>query len=156
MSRHRAAPQDPLVPLARMVLRRVLATSVALALLAGLIAGTAVGSEGAASAVLGTALGAILVGGGVPGLRRPRGRSPLTPVAASLALRLVLYAAALALVSRAAWTHGPSLALATATSVACLLAVGLHAVSRGSATVLELDDTMHHGTAHDGTTTDGS
>ena len=132
---------DPLRPLARRVLRRVLGVEAALAAVGAIIGGVLVGSGGAAGAAIGAGLGAVLVGGGVPGLRRPRGRSPLTPVAVSLALRLVLYASALALVSRATWIHGPSLALATATSVACLLAVGLHAVSRGPATVLELDET---------------
>jgi hypothetical protein len=151
----RPAAPDPLAPLARSVLRRVLLVALVLGGGAALLGHAAAGSGGGASALLGTALGAVLVGGGVPGLRRPRGRSPLAPVAASLALRLVLYAAALALVSRAAWIHGPSLALATAASVACLLAVGLHAVSRGSATVLELDDTTRDDTTRR-TTTDGS
>jgi hypothetical protein len=128
-------------PLAGRVLRRVLGVAALLAALGAALGGGLVGAGGAAGAVVGVLLGAVLVAGGVPGLRRHRGRSPLTPVAVSLGLRLVAYAAALALVSRAGWIHGPSLALATATSVACLLAVGLHAVSRGSATVLELDET---------------
>lgn len=132
---------DPLAPVAGRVLRRVLAVALGLGAAATGLGAALVGPGGAAGATVGTLLGAILVAGGVPGLRRHRGRSPLTPVAVSLGLRLVLYASALALVSRAGWIHGPSLALATATSVACLLAVGLHAVSRGSATVLELDET---------------
>jgi hypothetical protein len=99
-----------------------------IAVVAAVLGNAAAGPAGAASATIGTLLGAVLVAGGVPSLRRPRGRSPLTPVVASLALRLVLYAAAIAVVSRAAWIHGPSLALTTAASVACLLAVGLHAV----------------------------
>lgn len=132
---------DPLAPVAGRVLRRVLAVALGLGAAATGLGAALVGPGGAAGAAVGTLLGAILVAGGVPGLRRPRGRSPLTPVAVSLGLRLVLYASALALVSRVAWIHGPSLALATAASVAALLAVGLHAVSRGSATVLELDET---------------
>lgn len=140
MSRPRTAV-DPLAPLARRVLGRVLLVAVVLGAGAAAVSGVLVGPGGAAGAVVGTALGTILVAGGVPGLRRPRGRSPLGPVVVSLGLRVVLYAASLALVSRAAWIHGPSLALTTAASVACLLAVGLHAVSRGSATVLKLDAT---------------
>jgi hypothetical protein len=132
---------DALAPVAGRVLRRVLAVAGLLGAVSAGLAGVLVGPGGAAGAVVGTALGAILVAGGVPGLRRPRGRSPLGPVAVSLGLRLVLYASALALVSRAEWFHGPSLALTTATSVACLLAVGLHAVSRGSAAVLDIDET---------------
>lgn len=132
---------DPLAPLARRVLRRVLGAATGLGAVATGLGAVLAGPGGAAGAAVGTALGAVLVAGGVPGLRRPRGRSPLTPVAVSLGLRVVAYASALALVSRVAWIHGPSLALATAASVAALLAVGLHAVSRGSATVLELDGT---------------
>ena len=144
MSRPRT-PRDPLAPLARRVLGRVLLVAVVLGAGSAAVATALVGPGGAAGAVAGTALGTILVAGGVPGLRRPRGGSPLGPVVVALGLRLGLYAAALALVSRAAWIHGPSLALTTAASVACLLAVGLHAVSRGSATVLELDDTTTTG-----------
>ncbi len=134
--------RDPLAPLAASVARRVLVAAGLLGVVAVAIGRAVAGPGGAAGAAVGVLLGAVLVAGGVPGLRRPRGTSPLTPVAGALVLRLVLYASSLALVSRAAWIHGPSLALATAASVACLLAVGLHAVSRGSATVLELDETM--------------
>ncbi len=144
MSRPRT-PRDPLAPLARRVLGRVLLVAALLGASSAAVAAALAGPGGAAGAVAGTALGTILVAGGVPGLRRPRGGSPLGPVVVALGLRLGLYAAALALVSRAAWIHGPSLALTTAASVACLLAVGLHAVSRGSATVLELDETTTTG-----------
>ena len=132
---------DPTADVARTVLRRVLVVAILLGAAGAALGAAVVGPGGAAGAAAGTALAAVLVAGGVPGLRRPRGRSPLAPVLVSLALRAVLYAALIALVSRAAWIHGPSLALATAASVACLLAVGLHAVSRGPATVLELDET---------------
>ena len=107
---------DPLAPVAGRVLRRVLLAAALLGSLGAALGGALVGAGGAAGAAVGVLLGAVLVAGGVPGLRRHRGRSPLTPVAVSLGLRLVLYASALALVSRAGWIHGPSLALATAAS----------------------------------------
>jgi hypothetical protein len=49
----------------------------------------------------------------------------------------VLYASALALVTRAEWVHGPSLASATAASIAVMLAVELVAISREPVAELE-------------------
>jgi hypothetical protein len=93
------------------------------------------GPGGAGSAALGVALIGVLFGGGLLGLdRAARGTGPATgglgPIVAAFSLRLVVYALAFALVSRAAWVHGPSLALATAASLACMLAVELRAVAR--------------------------
>jgi len=99
---------------------------------AAALAGSAVaGPDGARSAALGVGLTAVLFGGGLLGLVRTSGGSgSLVPVLVAFSLRLVLYAAALALVSRAGWVHGPSLASATAASIAVMLAVELVALSR--------------------------
>lgn len=101
-------------------------------------AGMLVGADGARSAALGVGLTAILFGGGLLGLvRTPSGSASLTPVLVAFSLRLVLYASALALVSRAEWVHGPSLASATAASTAVVLAVELVAVAREPVAELE-------------------
>jgi hypothetical protein len=90
-----------------------------------------IGREGALSAALGVALTGVLFGGGLASLHRTAaGSRSFAPVAAAFALRIVLYAAALALVTRAEWVHGPSLASATAASIAVMLAVELVAISR--------------------------
>jgi len=99
-----------------------------LAVVAGQLAG---GRDGALSAGLGVALTGVLFGGGLMSLHRTAaGSGSFAPVAAAFALRIVLYALALALVTRAEWVHGPSLASATAASIAVMLAVELVAISR--------------------------
>jgi len=110
----------------------VTAVSLVLLLLAAVGAGwIAMGRDGALSAALGVALTGVLFGGGLISLHRTAaGSGSFAPVAAAFALRIVLYAAALALVTRAEWVHGPSLAAATAASIAVMLAVELVAVSR--------------------------
>jgi len=130
--RPRPDPADPTRGLTRTTLG---ALAVLAALATGLGAVTQ-GAAGAGSGALGVGLVAILFGGGLLGLRRGRDADPLAAVAAAGALRLVLYASAVAVVSRAAWVHGPSLATATAASLACMLAVVIRAVSRGPATQL--------------------
>jgi len=90
-----------------------------------------IGRDGALSAALGVALTGVLFGGGLMSLHRTAaGSGSFAPVAAAFALRIVLYALALALVTRAGWVHGPSLASATAASIAVMLAVELVAISR--------------------------
>jgi len=97
-----------------------------------------VGRDGALSAALGVALTAVLFGGGLLSLHRTAaGSGSFAPVAAAFALRIVLYASALALVTRAEWVHGPSLASATAASIAVMLAVELVAVAREPVEELE-------------------
>jgi hypothetical protein len=96
------------------------------------------GSDGAASAALGVGLTSVLFAGGLLGLRRAAGpKASFLPVVTAGGLRLVLYAAALALVTRAEWLHGPSLALATAASIAVMLAIELVAVAREPVAELE-------------------
>jgi hypothetical protein len=120
-------------------LARVTALTLLL-LLAGAVASawTLVGRGGAASAALGVGLTAVLFGGGLVSLHRTsRGSTSFGPLAAAFALRIVLYASALALVTRAEWVHGPSLAFATAASIAVMLAVELVAVAREPVAELE-------------------
>lgn len=115
----------------------------ALTLLLLLVTATAtgalvVGRGGAMSAALGVGLTGVLFGGGLMSLHRTSmGSRSFGPVAAAFALRLVLYASALALVTRAEWVHGRSLAFATAVSVAVMLAVELVAVAREAVAELE-------------------
>jgi len=105
------------------------------------------GAPGAGSAALGVALSGVLFGGGLLGLHRPQGRATaMGPVAVAFAVRIVLYALALALVTRVDWIHGPSLALATAASIAALLAVALIAVARSPGAEVE---PYAGGTRHD-------
>lgn len=121
-------------------LARVTVVALLVLLGAAAAAGSAVaGADGARSGVLGVALTAILFGGGLLGLVRTAGGSrSFTPVLAAFSLRLVLYASALAFVTRADWVHGPSLAVATAGSLAAMLAVELLVLSRMPAAELEL------------------
>ncbi len=107
----------------------------------------ALGRDGALSAALGTALTAVLFAGGLVSLHRTAaGSGSFAPVAAAFALRIVLYALALALVSRAEWVHGPSLASATAASIAVMLAVELVAIAREPVAELEpLGRPVHDG-----------
>jgi hypothetical protein len=122
---------------------RRLAVVTALTLVIVLGSATAVGAlalgrDGALSAALGVGLTGVLFGGGLMSLHRTAaGSGSFTPVAAAFALRIVLYAAALALVTRAEWVHGPSLAAATAASIAVMLAVELVAVAREPVAELE-------------------
>jgi len=96
------------------------------------------GRGGALSAALGVALTAVLFAGGLASLHRTAaGSGSFAPVAAAFALRIVLYAAGLALITRAEWVHGPSLAAATAASIAVMLAVELVAVAREPVAELE-------------------
>jgi hypothetical protein len=108
-------------------------------LVAATLAGwSAVGPDGAASAALGVGLTSVLFAGGLLGLRRAAGPdASFLPVVTAGAVRIVLYAAALALVTRAEWLHGPSLALATAASIAVMLAIELVAVAREPVAELE-------------------
>lgn len=97
-----------------------------------------VGRDGAWSAALGVGLTAVLFGGGLLSLHRTGGDGrSMTPVATAFALRIVLYALALALVTRAEWVHGPSLAWATAASIAIMLAVELVVLAREPVAELE-------------------
>jgi len=96
------------------------------------------GRGGALSAGLGATLTGVLFGGGLVSLHRTAaGSGSFAPVAAAFALRIVLYASALALITRAEWLHGPSLAAATAASIAVMLAVELVAVAREPVAELE-------------------
>jgi hypothetical protein len=96
------------------------------------------GRGGALSAGLGVTLTGVLFGGGLVSLHRTAaGSGSFAPVAAAFALRIVLYASALALITRAEWVHGPSLAAATAASIAVMLAVELVAVAREPVAELE-------------------
>jgi hypothetical protein len=117
----------------------VTASSLALLLLiATLLGWYGVGRDGALSAALGVGLTGVLFGGGLMSLHRTSaGSRSFAPVVAAFTLRIVLYAAALALVTRAEWVHGPSLASATAASIAVMLAVELVAISREPVAELE-------------------
>jgi hypothetical protein len=114
------------------------ATLVVLLIGATAVGMLAVGRDGALSAALGVALTGVLFGGGLASLHRTSaGSRSFAPVAAAFALRIVLYASALALITRAEWVHGPSLASATAASIAVMLAVELVAISREPVAELE-------------------
>ena len=121
--------------------RLAVITSVSLLIMLGaaaLVGGQIAGADGARSASLGVGMTATLFGGGLLGLvRSPRGGASLAPVLAAFSIRVVLYAAALALVTRAEWVHGPSLVAATAASVALMLAVELVALAREPVAELE-------------------
>jgi hypothetical protein len=116
-------------------------TVVALVLLLACAVGAgwvAIGRGGALSAGLGVVLTGVLFGGGLVSLHRTAaGSGSFVPVAVALALRIVLYASAFALITRAEWVHGPSLAVSTAASVVVMLAVELVAVSREPVAELE-------------------
>jgi hypothetical protein len=114
-------------------------TLIALLVAAGGLGFFAKGMDGALSAALGVALTGVLFGGGLVSLRRTSaGSGSLGPVAAAFALRIMLYASALALITRAEWLHGPSLAAATAASIAVVLTVELVAIAREPVAELEL------------------
>jgi hypothetical protein len=51
----------------------------------------------------------------------------------------MLYAAAVVLLTRSEWLHGPSLAAATAASIGVMVAVELLVLGREPAVVLELE-----------------
>ena len=120
-------------------LGRVTALTLVLLLIGASVTGElVVGRGGALSAALGVGLTGVLFGGGLLSLHRTSaGSRSFAPVAAAFALRIVLYASALALVTRAEWVHGPSLAYATAASIAVMLAVELVAVAREPVAELE-------------------
>jgi hypothetical protein len=124
----------------------VTATTLVLLLAGAVAAGwMVIGRDGALSAALGVALTAVLFGGGLLSLHRTAaGSGSFAPVVAAFTIRIVLYASALALITRAEWVHGPSLAAATAASIAVMLAVELVAVAREPVAELEplarLDD----------------
>lgn len=126
---------------ARATRRLARVTFVAIGLLLAAASGLGwlvLGAPGAGSAALGVALSGVLFGGGLLGLHRPQGRATaMGPVAVAFALRFVLYALALALVTRVDWIHGPSLALATAASIAALLALALVTVARSPGAEIE-------------------
>ncbi len=121
--------------------RLAIVTAVTLILLLGAAVGlgwAAEGRDGALSAGLGVALTGVLFGGGLMSLHRTAaGSGSFGPVAAAFALRIVLYASALVLITRAEWLHGPSLAAATAASIAVMLAVELIAIAREPVAELE-------------------
>ena len=137
MTRRSAADSRASASTRRLAVVTVLALAAVLAV-AALLGGLLVGEDGARSAALGVGLTAILFGGGLLGLvRTPSGSASFTPVLAAFTLRIVLYASALALVTRAEWVHGPSLASATAASIAVMIAVELVALSREPVAELE-------------------
>ncbi len=109
------------------------------------------GRDGMLSAGSGVALTGVLFGGGLLGLHRTAaGSRSFAPVVVAFTLRLVLYASALALITRAAWLHGPSLAVATAASIAVMLAVELVAISREPVAELEPSVEVERGGAESG------
>jgi len=120
-------------------LATVTAVTFLILLLAAVTAGWLVqGRGGALSAGLGVTLTGVLFGGGLASLHRTAaGSGSFGPVAAAFAVRIVLYASALALITRAEWVHGPSLAASTAASIAVMLAVELVAVAREPVAELE-------------------
>jgi hypothetical protein len=139
---------------AQRLLRVTLVALSLLLVIAASIGLLSAGPGGAASAALGVALTGVLFGGGLLGLRQASGRrASMGPIMAALTLRLLVYASAFALISRAAWMHGPSLALATAASIAVMLAVELAAVAREPVAELELDRDDLTGTHDDASTT---
>jgi len=135
-------------------LARVTAISLGLLLVGAVGSGwAAIGRDGALSAGLGVALSGVLFGGGLVSLHRTAGGSgSFAPVVVAFALRIVLYASALALITRAEWLHGPSLAASTAASIAVMLVVELVAVSREP--VAELEPLDRPGGSGDGRTND--
>ena len=149
MSTRSSADRSAAASTRRLAVVTVATLSVLLVL--AVIAGqAAMGRDGALSAVLGVGLTAVLFGGGLASLHRTAGGSrSLTPVATAFALRIVLYALALALVTRAEWVHGPSLAWATAASIAVMLAVELVALSREPVPELEPLGPQGDGTGRD-------
>ncbi len=137
MSRDDLADRRAAASTRRLALVTVVTLMVLLAGAVG-VGWTVVGRDGALSAALGVALTGVLFGGGLLSLHRTAaGSGSFAPVAAAFALRIVLYASALVLVNRAEWVHGPSLAAATAASIAVMLAVELLAVAREPVAELE-------------------
>jgi len=129
---HRAAAST------RRLVRVTAVTYVALLVLAAGAGWEVQGRSGALSAGLGVTLTGVLFGGGLVGMRRTSaGSRSLAPVAVAFAIRIVLYASAVVLITRAEWVHGPSLATATAGSIAVMLAVELVAIAREPVAELE-------------------
>jgi len=148
----------------RRLLRGTLVATAVLMLLGVLIGWLTEGPSGAASAAVGIALTGVLFTGGLLGLHRAAGgerRSSggMGSILAAFGLRIVVYAAAFALVSRAAWVHGPSLALATAASLALMLGFQILAAAREPMPELETGGAGDRSTderhSTDGTSTTG-
>jgi len=132
-----------------------------LLLIATAIGWSILGASGARSAALGVALTGVLFAGGLLGLDRASrsGGDGLAQILVAFSLRMVVYASAFALVTRAAWVHGPSLALATAASLAAMLAVELGVLAREPLPELDVSPAAPQGSEHgtDGTdSTDGT
>lgn len=138
---------------ARCRLARTTAASLTvLLMLASVVGGVFEGARGAASAAVGVALTAILFGGGLIGMLRPApGKNPIGPVLVASMVRFMLYAPAGVVVTRAEWVHGPSLASATAASIAGMIAVEVRALGKESGVELELEGSSRDGA---GTATD--
>lgn len=142
----------------RRLLTVTLVTLAVLLLIAASVGWVMLGASGARSAALGVALTGVLFTGGLLGLDRASrsGGDGLAPILVAFSLRMVVYAAAFATVTRAAWVHGPSLALATAASIVVMLAVELGALAREPLPELEAGPETVQG-SRDGTDgTDGT
>jgi hypothetical protein len=126
-----------------------------LLLIASAIGWSVLGASGARSAALGVALTGVLFAGGLLGLDRASrsGGDGLTQILVAFSLRMVVYASAFALVTRSAWVHGPSLALATAASLAVMLSVELSVLVREPLPELDVGPAAGQGSEHgrDGT-----
>lgn len=96
------------------------------------IAYAVVGWEGAVSALLGLGFVLLLFGGSAVLLVRAarRGDNGIVVLVIGAVVRLPLYLASLALLSRLSWVHGRSLALATLVAVAVTLAYELRLIAR--------------------------
>jgi nitrate/nitrite transporter NarK len=128
----------------RRLLMITLATLAVLLAVSVPVAWMVAGAGGAGSAALGVGLTGVLFAGGLLGLHRAvrGGSGGLGAILVAFSLRMVVYAAAFALASRAAWVHGPSLALATAASLVFMLAVELRAIAREPMAELEAGSTV--------------
>lgn len=91
-----------------------------------------VGWEGAVSALLGLGFVLLLFGGSAVLLVRAarKGDNGIVVLVIGAVVRLPLYLASLALLSRLSWVHGRSLALATLVAVAVTLAYELRLIAR--------------------------
>ena len=158
IARHRALASS------RRLLRGTLVATALLMLLGVLVGWSTGGASGAASAAVGIALTGVLFTGGLLGLHRAAGAEPRSAggvgsILAAFGLRIFVYAAAFALVSRAEWVHGPSLALATAASIALMLGFQILAAVREPIPELETgatdDRSMDERDSTDETSTTG-
>lgn len=158
VARHRALASS------RRLLRGTLVAMAVLMLVGVLVGWLTEGPSGAASAAAGIGLTGVLFTGGLLGLHRAAGsgrRSSggMGPILAAFGLRIVVYALAFALLSRAAWVHGPSLALATAASLALMLGFQILVAAREPMPELETGGAGELGRVErestDGTSTTG-